>query len=190
MTACILIPSRGRFGLLLRAIRSLHDTADKAMFEVRVKFDDDDSGSINRIKELDQFGNVTTLVASRRGGYASLDWYCSQMADSSPAKWIMIFNDDAVISCGNWEEQLRSIPTSGFIVQPEVYQLNQSKYPNCEGGAFPFVPNGCWKDKGWAHISCPSDTQFDRLLRIENGWKTHFLTGVTIAHHRTGTVPA
>ena len=193
MICCALLPSRGRFNLLLRAITSLHNTADAENFEVRVKFDDDDKESLRKMEQLQAFGNVHAMVAPRLKGYGSIDHFCTVMADESKADWIWILNDDVTIIADSgvrWDQRLSEIPKKGFIVQPEVYQLNASRYVECEGGAFPIVPNGCWRDPGdMIEIPTPSDTHFDRLLRQINGWKTHFLEGITAYHDRKETVP-
>jgi len=186
----VLIPSRGRFDKLLRCIQSWHETAsDPQAFEVRVKFDTDDSGSLVRVGELEKFGNVTVLIDERMSGYGSIDYFCTKMADESKAPWITVFNDDAMVYGKGWGDQLREVPTSGFIVQPEINQLNSSIYPLCEGGAFPIVPNGFWKAFGMDTIKAPSDYHFEELRKM-HGWQTHFLKGVTFNHERTGTVPA
>lgn len=188
-TAAILIPSRGRFDQLLRCIKSFHATSFPGNFDIWVKFDEDDAESIVRISELAQFNNVNIVIGPRLDGYGSIDWFCTRMAEASSAKWICIFNDDATIEGAGWEEQLREVPIPGYIVQPEVYQLGASKYPLSEGGAFPFVPNGCWKWMGKDRIEPPSDTLMDQLLRVKGGWQTWFLTGITANHQRYDTVP-
>lgn len=193
MLISFLIPSRGRFDSLLRTISSIRDTcASVSSFDVHVKFDDDDHPSMERRDELLQFGNVTPYVFPRLNGYAAVDHFCSIMAGESKADWICIFNDDATIERDNqfppWDAQLIGVPNHGFIVQPEIHQLNYSKYENCEGGPFPIVPNGFW-NKFSEFIPHPSDSHFE-TMRKQLGWKTHFLKGITFFHDRTNTVPA
>ncbi len=200
MLISFLIPSRGRFDSLLRAIKSIgdcsyyrkpYDGVKHCDFDVHVKFDDDDLESIRRIPELAQFGNVTPYVFPRLNGYAAVDHFCSIMAGETQAQWICIFNDDAMIEWNKdyeaWDAQLSHVPTTGFIVQPETHQLNLSRYDSHDGGPFPIVPNGFW-NKFSQTIPHPSDSHFE-TMRKQLGWKTHFLKGVTFFHDRNGTVP-
>lgn len=190
-TCTLFLPSRGRFNLLLESVSSLINTADMPWdFDIHVKFDDDDYESILRVEELLELRHVRVLIAPRLNGYPSLETFYDLMAEWSDAAWVCCWNDDAIMRGRSWDTLLRSVPTTGFIVQPEIYQLNQSKYFRSEGGAFPFFPRLCWKQFGWERLIQPTDTRIDQLLRIQNGWKTQFLEGVTVFHDRTGTVPA
>jgi hypothetical protein len=94
-------------------------------------------------------------------------------------------NDDAFICGKGWDSQLMAMPTTGWIVQPELYQLGLSKYYKCEGGAFPIVPNHSWKSYTQeSTIPGPANTALDQILRKQNGWKTRFLTGIGVVHER------
>jgi hypothetical protein len=83
-----------------------------------------------------------------------------------------------------WIDQLRRIPTTGVIVQAEMYKLGQSCYFDGEGSAFPIVPRDVWKRFGYERPEGPIDAWLDRLLRLDNGWRTQFLIGVAAVHER------
>lgn len=185
----MLIPSRGRLDMLVGAIESINNTSDSSMVDVWLKFDDDDNDSLARLSCLSRFPNVQIVIGPRLGGYGSTELFCERMARASCAKWICIFNDDAILQGAGWDTQLAALPTEGVIAQPEIYGLGASKYPRCATTAFPFVPNGCWRAFGQECIPHPSDAHFPRLA-MEHGWTTHFLKGLVAQHNRTGTVPA
>jgi hypothetical protein len=154
-----------------------------------VRFDDDDHASLSIVKDLEA-ADVRVLVGARKQGYGSLSDFYTELADVAVSPWIMVMNDDATITGKahrkhiGWDVQLAAVPTDGFIVQPEIYRWGSSGYPFCEGGAFPAVPNHVWRRFGFETIGSPIDTWFDQLLRVANGWQTHFLRDVEVFHER------
>lgn len=185
----VLIPSRARASRLWRTIQSVRETSAPGAAEILVRFDDDDQPSLKIVPELEAAG-VRVLVGPRKLGYPSLSEFYTDLSHASEAPWIWVMNDDAHIAGRahrlhtGWDGQLAGTPTEGFIVQPEIYQWNSSSYPNCEGGAFPAVPNRSWELFGFQTIGTPIDTWLDQTLRIEHGWKTRFLRDVTVVHTR------
>ena len=127
---------------------------------------------------------VRVVVGPRLKGYMSLSGFYDELTAIATSPWIWIGNDDAYIDGHGWDEQLAATPTNGFIVQPELYRWNASGYRWCEGGAFPAVPNQSWRLFGHEAIGTPINTWFDVVLRRQNGWKTHFLKGITAVHLR------
>jgi len=180
----ILIPSRARPDRLHTTIKSAINTTDKKNIEIHVRFDEDDQVTLSRIKEFEKYDKIRIHVGPRKAGYDSVNEFYTEMADSSGAAWISIMNDDATYIGKGWDEKLLSVPTHGFIVQPEIYQWNHRIMRHREGGAFPFVPNGSWKKYGPACIPNPADTAMDIILRVESGWQTHYIEGLTILHLR------
>lgn len=190
MSICaILIPSRARPERLWKTIRSVRETSAPGAAEILVRFDDDDHASLAIVDDL-AAADVRVLVGPRRQGYPSLSDFYTELADSATSPWMWIMNDDACIGGTahlehqGWDGQLAAVPQDRFIVQPEIYQWNQSSYPFCEGGAFPAVPNLVWRRFGFPTIGTPIDTWLDQLLRGRHGWKTHFLRGVSVIHMR------
>lgn len=183
-TCAILIPSRARPDRLHKTMTSIFNTVkNPENIEVMLRFDDDDIISIERMDEFKKYPSTTVLIGSRQKGWLSLNLFYEEMAAVANSHWVWIMNDDAIFEGNDWDEQLAQIPTEGFLVQPELYQLGFSKYYNAEGGAFPCMPNLCWKK--WVEIiPDPIDTEIDKLLRVQNGWKSHFLPGIGIIHDR------
>lgn len=183
----VLIPSRGRPERLKRTITSIWETARSVPVEIWIRFDDDDNTSLAVIAELerDPRGRVRVAVGPRLCGYPSIGDFYAELCALSIGDWIWIMNDDAHVTGAGWDAQLAQIPTEGFIVQPECYQLGHSKYWSSEGGAFPVVPANCWTKLGAEFLrGAAVDTWLDQLLRVQNGWQTKFLTGVAVVHER------
>lgn len=190
MICSVLIPSRGRPERLRKTIQSISDTSSKANVQILVRFDDDDDASLKIVDQLLRDG-IGVVVGPRKFGYPSLGEFYLELAQAARGAWIWIMNDDAYVTgppkarARTWDEMLRAIPRTGFIVQPECYQLGFSKYWNSEGGAFPIVPNGCWRDVGAEFAGGAAvDTWLDQLLRVQTGWQTRFLEGVAVVHDR------
>lgn len=193
MICSVLIPSRARPDRLRKTIRSIRDTSRATDVEILVRLDDDDRSSLTEVDDLTREHGAIVLVGPRRKGYESLGTFYAELATIARGSWIWIMNDDAHVadpSVDNergWDVELRATPTTGYIVQPECYQLNQSKYWSSEGGAFPIVPNRCWSSLGEDHLDSGGssvDTWLDQLLRVRGGWETRFLSGVTVIHDR------
>ena len=182
----ILLPSRSRPDRLLKTIMSALNTAEN--IEICIRLDDDDDITLKRLDEFQKLPKTKITIGPRYTGYTSLNRFYTELADSSKAEWISIMNDDAVYIGKDWDKKIGKFPTNGFILQPEFYGLGGSNYINCEGGAFPFVPNGCWKKYlniiTTPHIPDPVDTALDEILRKQNGWKTGFIKGFKVQHNR------
>jgi GT2 family glycosyltransferase len=185
MICAVLIPSRARPTRLHRTLTSIFETvSNKDNIEILLRFDDDDQETLSELDKFKSYPNTKITIGPRKNGWNSVNEFYSEMANETTAPWISIMNDDAVFEGKDWDVSLNTFPRRGIIVQPELYQLGMSKYFNIEGGAFPFVPNGCWKQFGYEIIPDPVDTQLDCILRIDNGWKTEFLVGFGIIHDR------
>lgn len=152
--------------------------------EILVRFDDDDAQSLAIRDDLISDG-IRVFVGSRLQGYVSLASFYEELAHEASAPWISVMNDDAYVIGEGWDAQLAEIPTDGVIVQPELYKLGGSGYRNCEGGAFPLVPTDALKKVGCDRWYGPGiDTFLDQLLRVQHGWRTQFIKGMTVVHER------
>lgn len=204
----ILIPSRARPARLWKAIRSFWaSNPGPGEVEVCVRLDiDDEVGAAPAvIAELEHAG-VRVLIGPRHQGYRTLARFYDELSAVATAPWIWIWNDDAHLARASdyvklghhehtrrmakwaharpWFEQLRRIPDIGAIVQAEMYKLGGSAYFDCDGSAFPIVPRDAWKLIGFEHPEEPIDTWLDTRLRVDNGWRTEFLTNVAAVHER------
>lgn len=191
MICSFLLPSRQSPDGLVRSIESIYSTATHPnLIEVLIRFDEDDDTTLTawrnshkaRCAEISP--NIHAVIGPRKGGYVELRERVREMAGYATGDWICMWNDDAVMLGRGWDEQLALLPLEGFIVQPGCYKLNQSEYPNCQRSAFPFFPNKSWEKFGLDFWPDACDYQADEILRVQNGWKTHYLKGITIWHDR------
>lgn len=198
----VLIPSRARYPRLVKTIDSVFATAaDPRRVEVIIRLDDDDESSLRHLENLVRWPKIDIIVGPRRNGYASLSEFYEECADRARGAWLWVMNDDAIIDSANkyprldgraypmqtkrWDEMLAELSSADrILIQPELYKLGGSGYWDCEGGAFPIVSKDCWRRVGHDHIGHPIDTWFDQVLRVQNGWRTHFLTGWAVVHDR------
>lgn len=177
----ILIPSRKRFSKLIACITSIVAATKEDDYEILLRLDDDDADTLKHVHLLPNRPHLRIEVGPREQGYGSISKFVEEMERAAYGTWIWQGNDDMRVY-GDWLTELKKVPTSGYIVQPEISRLGGSTYHMAEGQAFPIVPRLCWKKYQPTFPAC-FDTDIDRLLR-GNGWKTWFLKGVTFWHDR------
>jgi len=169
---------------LFTAIHTINESAsDIRNFEILIRLDDDDHDSLQYMPTLRGFPNVKVFVGKRMQGYASLEsHFYTELGKAAQGKWCWFLLDDQLIGGKNWDLKLMEVPTHGYIVQSEIARLGGSTYPKWEGANFPIVPTRIWEKFGWEQMQKPADTALDQLLRLDNGWKTWFLPGITAWH--------
>lgn len=184
MICSCLIPSRARINRLFAAIHTIRESAaDQNSFEILLRLDEDDADSLKYRATLEQFSNVRIFIGPRHQGYQSLETiFYTELAAIAKGAWCWFLLDDVIFGGRDWDRKLAQVPTKGFIVQPEIFRLGGSTYRNSEGGNFPCAPTKSWERFGWNRVERPVDLELDILLRIKNGWKTHFLSGITCWH--------
>lgn len=175
-----LLPSRDRPSGLMKAIKSINDTAyDKSKIEILVGLDDDDRKSKVVWEDLMAIDNVAVFVWPR-----NVIAMFSGLANIATGDWLIMFNDDAEIWGSGWDIQLAAAPLEGVIFQPETYKLNESEYLNATRTGFPFFPNRCWKAFGHDYfLPHPADYAVAELAE-KHEWKIDFLKGITVFHDR------
>ena len=105
MNISILLPTRKRIPLLKKAVGSLINNArepEKLQFLFGV--DTDDEETFNFLKES-KYPNQLALQFNPIG-YQNLHKYNNTLAGYANGKWIMFFNDDAIMSTKNWDEKI------------------------------------------------------------------------------------
>ncbi len=181
----VLLPSRKRFNRLREAVQSLVESGPElSSFDVIVRLDYDDQESLENVRFLRVYRNVKIVVGPRFAGYKDLNLIYTDLAVSTPAPWVFIFNDDSKLNpLSDWVKQLSRFNPSHHLVQPETVTNGGSTYHCCKGGPFPIVPNRSWEKCGLHILPDPVDTQIDILLS-RNGWRTCYLEGMTVFHNR------
>ncbi len=179
----LMIPSRKRVPSLLRTLCNIAETASGEDYQIVMRFDEDDKDSIDTISGIESvYPNAKCFVGPRLEGYSSLDkHFFRELEERSDATWVWIGGDDMVVE-GDWLGELRKVPTTGYIVQPEISKLGGSTYPRAEAQAYPIFPRFCWKQYA-TEFPRPFDVNGHILLK-QNGWETWFLKGCTFWHQR------
>jgi hypothetical protein len=110
----MLLATRGRTTMLDRSIRSLVELADDpGRVQLMVAFDrDDDVGFGYFIDHLQPWLDTQdigyTAMRFDRMGYINLQKYNNALADNASARWLMIWNDDAVMQSPGWDTTIMS----------------------------------------------------------------------------------
>jgi hypothetical protein len=58
-------------------------------------------------------------IVTERFGYSRLHLYCNLLANKARGQWMMLFNDDAVMSTKNWDSVIYNLPESILVADLE-----------------------------------------------------------------------
>lgn len=104
----VLLPTRGRPDALYQAVGSLYvNTRDRGRVEYIFKLDDDDCKTIDLVEGMIRDGLPgRTMISPRGNGYLDMHLWVNQMAEMARGDWLFLWNDDARIATGAWDEIL------------------------------------------------------------------------------------
>lgn len=108
----MLLATRGRTDSLGRSIRSLVELAgDISRVQIMFAFDRDDTIGLEYFATdlqpwLDAKDIAYTAMKFDRMGYIGLHKYNNAMAAASDAKWLCVWNDDAVMETRDWDHAI------------------------------------------------------------------------------------
>lgn len=108
----ILLATRGRTESLGRCIHSLIELADAPdRLQLMFAFDDDDTIGAAYFQEhlqpwMDKRELSYTAMQFERQGYHRLNVYNNKLAEHTDARWLMIWNDDAVMETQGWDTEI------------------------------------------------------------------------------------
>jgi hypothetical protein len=108
----ILLPTRGRAEMLDRSLRSLITMAkDSSRIQIMLGFDNDDDIGLTHFKNsvqpwLDDNDVSYTAMKFAPMGYIRLNEYANLLAENSDAKWLVHWNDDAVMQSPDWDAEI------------------------------------------------------------------------------------
>ena len=108
----ILLPTRGRDGMLERSVKSLIELADiPVRIQIMFGFDkDDEVGTKYFVDELqpwlEQHKVTYTALTFNPLGYIRLNEYVNELARKSDARWLVFWNDDAVMETKGWDTKI------------------------------------------------------------------------------------
>lgn len=154
----IILPSRKRLEGLHNTLTSIYSLVDinNVNFEIIVKFDFDDTDSIDYIKEWNnQYENITFMVNSRRQGWLNMVDYVEDLIRSSRGEYILSINDDMVFKTQNWNTLLEPYLKDSFnIIFPFVNGYRES---------FPVFPRKIFSILGHISLHNQIDTYLLKL---------------------------
>ena len=110
----ILLPTRGRDGMLERSVKSVIDLADDpSRVQIMFGFDSDDEVGTTHFTEqlqpwLDLNDVAYTAMTFEPMGYIRLNEYVNELARNSDARWLVFWNDDAVMETQGWDTTIMS----------------------------------------------------------------------------------
>lgn len=141
----ILLPTRGRSDMLERSLKSLIDYADNPeRIQFLFGFDDDDAVGSTHFKNeiqsyLDSQDIDYTAYTFKRMGYARLHEYVNSLALKASAKWLVFWNDDAIMQTQSWDTEI--LKWNGQFRLLAFHTHNDHPY-----SIFPIVPKE-WLDQ-------------------------------------------
>ena len=108
----ILLATRGRTDSLGRCIHSLIESADNPdRLQLMFAFDNDDTTGTEYFQQhlqpwMDERELNYTAMQFDRQGYHRLNVYNNKLAEHTDARWLMIWNDDAVMETQGWDSEI------------------------------------------------------------------------------------
>lgn len=140
----ILLATRGRTASLGRSIRTLVELADNIKsVQLMFAFDNDDDVGYgyfsNDLKPwLDEQGVTYTAMRFQRMGYVNLHKYNNAMAKQTDSRWLVIWNDDAVMQSKGWDTTIMSYEGQFKLLSFKTHNMHPYSI-------FPIVPRK-WYD--------------------------------------------
>lgn len=110
----VLLPTRKRIDMLRSSLTSLLDRAHHPEdIEILIAYDDDDDQSHAFFSEREWMDFISTWPVTHslsrvpRWGYRCLHHYVNHLASISKGKWVLFWNDDALMETENWDDHVR-----------------------------------------------------------------------------------
>ncbi len=161
----VLLPTRGRPELLIQAVTSLHQRAsrpDKIEWLFRVDTDDPNT-QYACCKLIDQLPQATMVVEPRGTGYVNIHLWQSRLCQLARGDWIMLFNDDAIMTTPRWDDQIANLQVENFP-HPDIasaYFVTKDR-PGCN--EFFMIRRKVWEVLGFLSLSTHVDNWLHRVL--------------------------
>lgn len=140
----ILLATRGRTDPLGRSIRSLVELADHIdRVQFMFAFDNDDTVGFDYFTSdlkpwLDEKKVKYTAMRFNRMGYVNLHKYNNAMAKQTNSRWLVIWNDDAVMQSQGWDSTIMSYEGQFKLLSFKTHNMHPYSI-------FPIVPRK-WYD--------------------------------------------
>lgn len=158
MLVSILLPTRQRPELMLKAVKSLIEKAsDPSRIEVLLKIDTDDQRTYtSRCSELERVTpNYKILISPRQRGYADLHTHVNELCGIAEGEYLFLWNDDATMQTEHWDEYVAEHSQGVFGNPICVIQIDNTdgwKY------GFPLVHRKVYEIVGHFSLNAHNDT--------------------------------
>ena len=140
----VLLPTRGRAEMLERSIQSLVSLAkDPNQIQLMLAFDNDDKVGTKHFEQVvqpwldDHMINYTAMTFDPLG-YIRLNEYVNELARNSDARWLVFWNDDAVMQTQDWDVEIMKWDGQFKLLAFQTHNLHPYSI-------FPIVPRK-WLD--------------------------------------------
>ena len=158
----VMLPTRGRGALSEKSLYTLIDTAkDNTRIEYLIALDEDDTDTIEYYKDtvIPRFQkdklNFNVFVLKPMG-YSRLNEYVNYLGSKSNGRWMMFWNDDAVMKSKNWDQGIMK-----YDGQFRVLRMKDNhKHPYA---IFPIVPRAWYHVLGTLSTHQMSDAQISQI---------------------------
>lgn len=181
----ILLPTRGRDGMLERSLKSLIElAADSKSIQIMLGFDSDDNIGIDYFVKsikpwLDENQVHYTALKFQPLGYIRLNEYVNELARKSDARWLVFWNDDAVMETQGWDTKI--MEWDGQFKLLAFHTHNDHPY-----SIFPIVPRK-WLDLlGYLSPHQISDAWLSQQAYILDIWERIEVDVLHDRHDLTG----
>lgn len=180
----ILLPTRGRTNALADSVLSLvENSAQPERVEYLLAFDNDDQESYEWFEEnvapkIDAAGSTYTCIGFEPIGYVRLNEYVNHLAKQSSGRWLMFWNDDAIMHSKGWDTIVAEQKDFAVLRIPTH---NEHPY-----AIFPIVPKEWYEIFGYLSAHQISDAWISQIgylldivvnIPIEVTHDRHDLTG-------------
>lgn len=107
----VLLPTRDRPDMLVRSVESLFATADHPeQVRIMAAVDPDDRPSWAAALGLLNPSLLNYVCVTERHGYEGLHHYYNELAARSDGDWLLVWNDDALMTTPGWDTQVTRLP--------------------------------------------------------------------------------
>jgi hypothetical protein len=181
----ILLPTRGRSDSLERSIKSVVElAADASRVQLMFGFDNDDPVGITHFVEelqpwLDQHSVNYTAIKFPPLGYIRLNEYVNELALKSDARWLVFWNDDAVMETQDWDTKI--MEWEGQFKLLAFHTHNDHPY-----SIFPIVPRKWLDILGYLSPHQISDAWLSQQAYMLNIWQRIEVDVLHDRHDLTG----
>ncbi len=154
----VLLPSRARPESLAASIASLRDlAAEPERIEILVAADPDDTATQAAAKKL----KAKLTVAPERYGYSRLHEYINALAAKAKGRWLLLWNDDALMRTEGWDTEIRRREHADIAVL-----WPRTNHPDPHVNVFPIVAAKAIKAIGHFSMSPHCDSWVQDLGRL------------------------